>query len=328
MRRLAMAAVLAVAVAALGGGADPAYACDCGSTVGPLAGGGGVAGAGVRYIAFPDGGTTLVAAISSDGQAVNWGRLPGRWGIPQVADDGTTGGLSGDGRTLVLAAYSSAFPQRTSRFAVLRAHSVRVERTIRLRGDVTFDAISPDGGMLYLIQHPRPGGQSYRVRAYSVAAGRMLRRPVIDPTRWGTVMSGVALTRVAPADASYDYTLYDRGGGRTFIHALDTVHAKAVCIDLPRVTPATMLTLRLAGDGSRIVVLANGRPFRVVDTNTYAVTAPARPVPAVSAEASRPGGGVSWAWALPAAIALLGAAAALVLRRRGATLTAWRPRSG
>jgi len=51
-----------------------------------------------------------------------------------------------------------------------------------------------------------------------------------------------------------------------------------------------------------------GPPFRVVDTNTYAVTVPARPAPpppAAAAGASRPGGGVPWAWAVPAAIALL-----------------------
>ena len=47
-------------------------------------------------------------------------------------------------------------------------------------------------------------------------------------------MRGLALSRVSSEDGRWAYTLYDGGGDVPFIHALDTVGDKAVCIFMPQ----------------------------------------------------------------------------------------------
>ena len=56
-----------------------------------------------------------------------------------------------------------------TRFAVLSTKTLRKSRTIALRGSWAYDAISPDGSVLYLIQYTELGRSiSYRVRAYDL----------------------------------------------------------------------------------------------------------------------------------------------------------------
>jgi hypothetical protein len=267
-----------------------------------------------------------VLALDATGAASRWATLPGMWGTPTVAIDGTTGGVSGDRRTLILQKVTYVYPAPVTHFAVLRARTLKLQRVITLHGDFSFDAISPDGRTLYLIQHPRPGGVAYKVRAYDIPAGRLLKRAITDPTRWGPIMHGVAMARVASADGSRDYTLYDKGGGRMFIHALDTVHGKALCIDLPRVAQGTTVGLALSQDDRVLTVTRDGAPFQTVDTRTYVMapvvqtTAAATPTRAASAS-GEPVGLIAAAVA-----AALAAAVAVGLARRG-TLPMWRPRS-
>src|SRR4051794_28451313 len=69
-----------------------------------------VGGAGVavpdapqRFVAMPVGDDTLLLRLRRDGGQVTGSRiLQGRMGIPAVAMDDTPGGLSADGRRLVL----------------------------------------------------------------------------------------------------------------------------------------------------------------------------------------------------------------------------------
>ena len=264
---------------------------------------------------------------------IGWSQLRGIWGVAQVANDGSTGGLSGDGRVLVLERVSYRYPQRSSAFAVLAAHRPALRRLVRLPGDFTLDAISPDGTRLYLIEHPTPGGlTSYRVRAYDLTRGRLLAKVIADPTEWSQIMHGVAVTRVTSADGSHVYTLYDRGRGRMFVHALDTAAGTARCIDLPRIHGTQMVSLDLSGDGSRLDVQTDGTPVYRINTHSFGidpVSAPA-PVASVQAAASGSGGGhLLLAALLGLAAALVSAAAVfLLLRRREATLRVWRPRSG
>jgi hypothetical protein len=331
VRRLLLIGVLAAN--ALATTSPPAQACfDCGATVGPAVGGSGVAApsGGTHYIALTGLHTTIVA-IDPSGAAQRWSTLRGMWGVPQVANDGTTAGVSGNRRTLVIERISYRYPQRTTRFAVLRTHSLRVRRLITLRGDFSFDAISPDGGRIYLIEHPRPGLASYRVREYDVAGQRLLARIITDPTRWGTVMHGTAVTRVSSPDGARAYTVYDKGNGRMFIHALDTVHGKAVCIDLPPVSASAAIGLQLRNDDATLEVTQDGAAFQQIDTSSYVMspaTTPVVPV-ATAPAAGRSGGGGGGLPAGPLAAivaAVLAAAAAVVVVRRG-RLPAWRPRS-
>src|SRR5256885_7641122 len=89
------AAVLAACAASAAGGPSP----------GVLVGGSGVVSpnGAVRYVAYPRSRSTTVRAIGAHGgQVFRSVELRGRFGVPAVAYDGTTGGVSADGRTLVL----------------------------------------------------------------------------------------------------------------------------------------------------------------------------------------------------------------------------------
>src|SRR2546421_11649368 len=178
----------------------------------------------LRYVALGSGSSTVVARIERNG-----GRVPGsvalrgRFAIPAVAFDGSAGGLSADGRTLVLLRPRLRFPQRRTTFAILDARRLRVRTTVTLRGDFSFDAISPDGSRLYLIQYLSPRDVNrYSVRTYDVATERLLVRPVVDPSERGPAMRGYPLTRATSPDGRWAYTLYDGAGTHPFVHALDT----------------------------------------------------------------------------------------------------------
>ena len=107
-------------------------------------------------------------------------------------------------------------------------------RYIELRGSWSFDAISPDGKRLYLVQHMTAGpSPRYRVRVYDLAAGRLLPNAVIDRLVSKAIMGGQPATRVTTRDGRWAYTLYARAKGKPFVHALDTSRRKAFCIDLP-----------------------------------------------------------------------------------------------
>jgi hypothetical protein len=327
MRRLLLIGVLAAS--ALATTSTPAQACfDCGATVGPAIGGSGVAApsGGTHYIALT-GLVTTIVAVDPSGAARNWSTIRGMWGVPQVANDGTTAGVPANGRTLVIEHMSNRYPQRITRFAVLRTHSLRVIRRIALRGDFSFDAISPDGARIYLIEHPRPGLASYRVREYDVAGQRLLPRIITDPTRWGTIMHGTAVTRVSSQDGARAYTVYDKGNGHMFIHALDTVHGKAVCIDLPRVSAAAAIGLQLRNGDRTLEVTQNGAAFQQIDTTSYVMSpATTRAVPVATAPVVTGGGGLPAGLLAAIAAAVLAAAAAVAVARRG-RLPTWRPRS-
>src|SRR4051812_48253590 len=96
------------------------------------------------------GGTTLAAIDREDGRALRSKTFRTTWGIPLVAFDGTAGGLSKDGRTLVLSDTNGINPEavRTS-FLVLDTATFRVLRNVRLKGSWSFDALSPDARTMY-----------------------------------------------------------------------------------------------------------------------------------------------------------------------------------
>ncbi len=66
----------------------------------------------VRYVTLRAGGGTLLAKIAqSGGEVIRSAFLRDRFSVPVVAFDGSTSGLSNDGRTLVLVRPRVAFPQ-------------------------------------------------------------------------------------------------------------------------------------------------------------------------------------------------------------------------
>src|SRR5437867_3203642 len=87
----------------------PAGAGDGGPSPGTAWGAGIVGPKGqLRYVALGAGAWTDVEAIAiHGGRVVRWGMVRGTYGIPYVTNGGATGGLSRDGRLLVLASFAA-----------------------------------------------------------------------------------------------------------------------------------------------------------------------------------------------------------------------------
>ncbi len=235
------------------------------------------AGTPARYVALPAGAGTVVARVLRDGGQVQRSRtLQGRFTIPAVALDGTPAGLSADGRTLVLIRPRVSFPQARTALRVLRTGLLRVRRAIALRGDFSFDALSPDGKRVYLIQYTSPRDPThYRVRAYDTAAGRLLPGAIVDPREPDEQMRGYPLTRATSADGRWAYTLYDGNGAHPFVHALDTQEGAAACIDLDALAGSPDLNrmhLRIGSD--TLTVTTSDGPVADIDRTSFAVSAP------------------------------------------------------
>jgi hypothetical protein len=173
---------------------------------------------------------------------------------------------------------------------------------VTLRGDFSFDAISPDGRWAYLIHYLSPRNPTdYEVRAFDVEKQRLVPGPIVDPDEPGERMNGIPLSRATSPDGRWAYTLYT--GKETFVHALDTTNRTAVCVDLPRFATRRILAAAtgLSLDGDRqLVVTADGRPIALIDTRTFQVNAP--PTPAGNGD----DGGSPFVWLL--ALALFSAA--------------------
>ena len=145
-----------------------------------------------------------------------------------------------------------------------------MERTIRLAGAYSYDAVSPDGRYLYLTEIVSSDDLSlYRVRAYDLPEARLLAKIVTDKRSWETGMRGSPVTR-----AWKDWALHAAGARRPFIHALDTGNVQAVCIFMPwKSSPQRIFDfrLRIDGDGHLVVRGPNGRALVVIDRQSFNV---------------------------------------------------------
>jgi hypothetical protein len=278
----------------------------------------GVASGATRYVTLNGPrGTTLAAIATKSGRIERWRYLHQRLTVPAVAFDGTPSGLSADGRTLVLIRPRLGFPQSRTVLAILDARTLAPRRTVRLRGDFSFDAISPDGRRLFFIHYLSPTDPTrYEVRTFDAVAGRLAREPLVDPREPGEKMHGLPLSRATSADGRWAYTLYDAGTHAPFVHALDTIAGRARCIDVTLLAGRDLSPARLSVRGDHLMVRFGRRPEAVLNTRTFAVGRPA------AAPVSAPdGGGVPWPWPAMAAALLAGAALALGVRRRRVVAT-------
>ncbi len=269
-----------------------------------------VPGAAARYVTLWSGPkTTVVARVRRNGGRVDRSRLlEGTFTIPAVAYDGSASGLSADGKVLVLIQPRVSFPRARTSFAVLDARRLRVLKVLRLQGDFSFDAISPRGNRIYLIQYlSAKDPTKYAVRALDIRAGRLLPEPVVDPHEADEQMRGQPLSRAMSLDGRWAYTLYDGNGKTPFVHALDTSRATARCIDLDTIGGAEnlwRLRLSIRGDGKQLAVRDGSQTELVVSTRTFAVSRPS--APAAAAQESS----LTWPWAAGAGALVLALAAA------------------
>jgi hypothetical protein len=239
-----------------------------------------VPGGASRYVAIPDGNLTLVQRVATrGGRILRLSRLSGSYTIPAVAYDGSAGGLSWNGRTLVLIEPRQRFPRQTTTFAILDARQLTLRKVVTLRGDFSFDAVSPGGRWMYLIDYTDPQDPTrYDVRAYDLVRERLARARVVDPRERGERMRGSPLTRRASPDGRWAYTLYDGAGSSPFVHALDTATRDARCIDLPMLAGRRdLFRLRLTLAGNRLTVLAPGGALAAVDARTFEASLPGAP---------------------------------------------------
>jgi len=261
-----IAAAAATCAAAAGGGPSPGVSTGSGGVVSRAAG--------LRYVALPFQRSTVVQAVRvHGGRIARFNSFPGSYGIPLVGFDGSTGGLSADGNTLVLASATGR-----SQFRLLDTRTLRTRQIVTLNGTFSYDALSPDASTLYLIQHvssPNTSASRYYVRAYDLEQGRLLKKIIFDTReKWG-LMSGSPITRTTSVGGRWVYTLYARPGGHPFVHALDSANRRAVCVDLPwhgSQVPVWRMKLRLTAGQSKLVVHGNKTPRLVIDTKTYRVT--------------------------------------------------------
>lgn len=266
----ALLASLAALVAAVGAAADG------GPSPGVSFGWDGIVARGgdVRYVAVPGDSSTVLEAIRiRDGRVLRWTSIPGSYGVPLVAIDGSVGGLSRDGKTLVLASYAGIPSVHTSTgFAIVSTRTFRFQRIAVFSGAYSFDALSPDASTLYLIQYTSKRQlDRYRVRAYDPKTRRLLPGAIVDKRAPDEAMAGAPVSRATTADGRWAYTLYARQGQPPFVHALDTVGRHAFCIDLPlRLAQSKQLALRLHLRAGELLVARGRSALAVVDTTRLA----------------------------------------------------------
>jgi hypothetical protein len=250
-------------------------ASGAGPSPGVLQGGAGLRTGDVRYVALANGGATLVQKTDSAARVLRRAVVNGRWGLPLVAYDNTVEGLVERGRTLLLA-HQIYGPDGNLRsptsFRLLNAGTLNVRRDITIPGTFSFDAASPDGRYVYLIEYFSSEDPTlYRVRAYDLRRHKLLARIVADRRSWATSMKGMPISRVWKD--GWAYTLYG-GNARPFIHALDARGLEAVCINLPWRSPPQGIfdyRLRVDGDGRLVVRGPHGRALAVVDRQTLKI---------------------------------------------------------
>jgi hypothetical protein len=193
--------------------------------------------------------TVLTKSQTSGGRVLRASILHGRWGVPVVADDSTSGGLSADGRTLVLTRVAETYPRRRTSFAVVDTRSLAIRDTFELDGEWRFDALSPDGRRVHLVEQlERFDPTRTALRTYDLANRRLLAA--------ADALSGYPITRITGPAGRREYTLY-AGSRRPFIHALDTATGSSRRLDLPEAVAEhrRFWALRLALRGNRVAVV-------------------------------------------------------------------------
>ena len=269
--------VFFLAACALGAAAPAAG--DGGPPQNAVQGWDGAASGGFRYVAIPTPGWTSLQVIKQNGgRVVKWLNVKGNWGIPSVAVDAPAEALLRDGHTIVLGSVSYGMNFRKhSSFLFADTKRMRVVRKIHVPGHMTFDALSPDARYMYLTEFMSPQNfTAYRVRAYDLKANRLLPKIVSDRSSWETTMQGWPISRINRD--GWAFTLYATGK-RPFIHALDTRHVAAVCINLPWASEPRYIydyRVRFDRDGRLVVRGRHGRALVTVDRGSLRVLSSVR----------------------------------------------------
>jgi hypothetical protein len=187
-------------------------------------------------------------------------QVPPGYALPAVTTRGDLGGVSYDGRTVVLA--QGRKDRGRSRFLVAEDGALK---PLAFRGRVTFDAVAPHGEDIYVTRRSSPTDATrYTVLAYDREQGVLntVSTKVVFSAEGGEKadgwsMQGQPLARSTAPDGTWTYTLY-RSREYPFIHALPLGQgAWAVCIELPESWRSRVGTLRLRAGGYQSVDVLN-----------------------------------------------------------------------
>ena len=179
-------------------------------------------------------GDTLVDIDPQTGSTLYAQRLPGYFQLPLATMSGVPGGLSQDGRWLVLERFdptSSPIPSTTHLLLVGTLYTKPLQQ-IDLNGYFQFDAISNDGQRIFLIQYV--SSTEYYVRQFDVGIRQLNPTIIFDKADGGAAMAGLRLSGVPSPGGHWLYSLYVRQDQSPFIHALNLDgNLIAFCLDLP-----------------------------------------------------------------------------------------------
>jgi hypothetical protein len=176
---------------------------------------------------------TLLDSNPATGDTLHPLALARPYHLPLVTISGVPGGLSHNGRWLVLEAIDTAGnnPPKASHFLVVDTSYKSAPVAIDLTGWFAFDGVSDDGRFVYLLEYL--SNSNYRVRMYIVGEHLLNPAVIVDKSEPQASMSGVRVASVSP-DGQWQYTVYAREHNGAFIHALPLNGAPyAICIDLP-----------------------------------------------------------------------------------------------
>jgi hypothetical protein len=163
------------------------------------------------------GATRLTRYALPSGRVVATGLLPGRQWLVAVSPNGS--------RLLL----RTVAPRAFTRFAVV--DGMRVTRLLSLRGFYDVETLSPDGQRVFLVHYGNSG--RYDLRRFDLRTSRLSATPTRS-SESGEVekMQGVAWTGIPSRNGDWLLTLYVKGMGSAFIHALDLRAGVGHCIDL------------------------------------------------------------------------------------------------
>jgi hypothetical protein len=204
-----------------------------------------------RGLASADGRSFVAAARTKAGTTVTRYALPSGQllGATRVAGRLWLQAVSAEGRRVVL---GGAGPRSSTRFVVLDRY--RVARQVTLPGAYESEMLSPDGTKLFLIHWLT---NTYELKLYDFARRRLVATPTLEPDGSVEKMVGQAWTGVATRDGRWLLTLYVKGDGTAFVHALDLVDSVGHCLDVPGRAGSLEIgaaALVLSADESRLYV--------------------------------------------------------------------------
>ena len=142
--------------------------------------------------------------------------VDGAWRLPTIGPDPIPVGVSANGQTIVLVEDGAPATAGTTRFAILDKGVGDPARVVELKGRFDYDALSPDGKTLYVVEHlDADAGGSYQVRAVDVASGRLQDGVIADKRNIGEADGRLP---AGPAPARRRFRLHPVPRSRAPVH--------------------------------------------------------------------------------------------------------------